>query len=134
MAESSGLPIVSGATYPTLISGTANVVGNWQVAETNLIIIGAAGINYILHSLAVGIQNTVGAITIRVYELINGVERQVYPVPLATTFTMGVDPAGIWIINGSVAMHGLFRVTVQSNNAGDNGVAVSYDFLMEQCG
>jgi hypothetical protein len=117
---SAGLPPVVG-----------NTVANWQVAEANLITLGANDVSNKVHSLIVGIQNCVGAITIRMYTQVNGVERQVFPTPLATTFTVAADGPAIVVINGTWGIHEALRITCQSNNAADNGAAIEYDAMLE---
>ena len=54
-------------------------------------------------------------------------KRQIYE----QAFNATTDPAGLPIINGSWATHDVIRVTLQSNNAADNGKAVDYDFMLE---
>ena len=116
-------------------SGQAPVVGsttaNWQAAEANLITLGANDVRNKVHSLIVGIQNLIGNITIRLYTQVNGVERQVWPTPLATTFIIGTDGPAIAVINGTWRIHEALRVTVQSDSAPDNGAAVTYDAMLE---
>jgi hypothetical protein len=46
-------------------------------------------------------------------------------------FDTTTDPPGLPIINGIWAIHGVLRVTLQSNNAADNGKAVDYDYMLE---
>jgi hypothetical protein len=109
----------------------AAVTANWNAAEQDLVTIGAAGVRYKLHNLTVGIQNLIGNITIRMYTLVNGVQRQIYPVPLITTFNVATDPPGICVINSTLGISNAVRVTVQSDNAADNGLAVDYDYMLE---
>lgn len=117
----------------------SSVTANWQSGtatsgETgaNLVSIGSAGDRKKLHSLAIGIGAlTVGAtITIKLFMNINGVENKVYPPP-ATTFLVGTDPNGVWVVNGTLEITGVLRVEVQSNNAGDNGKAITYKYDLE---
>ena len=58
---------------------------------------------------------------------VNGIERKVYE----QTFNAATDPPGLWIVNGTVGIHEAIRVTLQSNDAADNGKAVDYDYLLE---
>jgi hypothetical protein len=110
------------------IAPTRNTVtGNWQTAETNLVSLGIAGGVRTINMLAIGIQNLVGNISIRMYMQVNGVERQFYPIPGALTFSVAVDAPAIPVINGTMGIFGLLRVTVQSDNAADNGAAVTYE-------
>jgi len=110
---------------------TGSHAANWQVAEQDLVSIGAANTKYKLHSLIVGIQNLVGNITIRMYTLVAGVERRIYPIPAAATFSVAADAPALPIVNGTWGIHDVVRVTVQSDNAADNGQNVDYDYLLE---
>jgi hypothetical protein len=82
-----------------------------------------------LHSLLVNISAlTPGAtITVKLFMEVNGVERKVYN----QDFTQGTDPDGLWIVNGTVGIHEALRVEVESDNAGDNGAAINYDYMLE---
>jgi hypothetical protein len=112
------------------------VTANWQSGiatsgETgaDLITIGADDVKYKLHSLVVNISAlTAGAvIAIKLFMSVNGVERKVYH----QSFTQGSDPDGLWIVNGTVGLHEVLRVELQSNNAVDNGQPVDYDYMLE---
>ena len=113
------------------LSGQAPVVGtttaNWQAAEANIISIGADNIRNKVHSLVLDINALVGTVTIRLYQQVNGVERRVYQ----QAFTVAADGPGLWIINGSLMIHEVLRVTAQSNNVADNGQAIGYDCSLE---
>jgi len=114
------------------VPGTnGNLAANWQAAEQNLCIIGAALTRYKVYNLTIGIAALVGNITIRMYTDVNGVDTQIYPLPLATTFNVATDPPGIPIINSFWAIKNALRVTVQSDAVADNGAVVSYDYLLE---
>ncbi|KTB48992.1 hypothetical protein DEALK_18390 [Dehalogenimonas alkenigignens] len=103
-------------------------VADWQVAESNLIVVGAPGAKYKLHDLSLGIQNLAGTqVTVRLYKKINGVERRVYE----QSFDAAADGPGLPVVNGSWAIHDTLRITVRSNDPADNGKAVDYDFLLE---
>jgi hypothetical protein len=58
---------------------------------------------------------------------VKGTERKVYE----QAFNATSDPPGLWVVNGTVAIHESLRVTLQSNDAADNGKAVDYDYLLE---
>ncbi len=107
------------------------VVGNWQAAETDLIILGANNTRNKIHALNVQILGMAGVITIRMYTQVNGVERQIFPDPLATTFTVALDGPAIAVINGTFGISEALRVTVQSTAVADNGVALAYDATIE---
>jgi hypothetical protein len=104
------------------------VTADWQLAEANIVSIGAAGVRYKLHDLTVSIHNLVGTqVRVRLYKTVNGDERKVYD----QAFDASIDTSGLPIINGSWAIHDVLRVTLQSNNPADNGKAVAYDFMLE---
>jgi len=105
-----------------------SVIQNWQTAESNVVTIGAASVRYKVHALLLSIHNLAGTtITIRLYLPVNGAERKVYE----QSFNAATDPPGLWIINGTLGIHEALRVTLQSNDAADNGKSVDYDFMLE---
>lgn len=105
-----------------------SVIADWQAAEADVVSIGSAGARNKLHSLLLSVHELVGtSVTVRMYLPVKGVERRVY----AQTFDATTDPPGIWIVNGTVAIHEVLRVTLQSNDAADNGKAVDYDYMLE---
>jgi len=114
------------------LAGEPPVIGSaiqdWQTAESEVVLVGANNARHKLHSLLVSIHNLVGTvITVRLYMQVNGIERKVYE----QTFDAGADPPGLWIVNGTVGIHEVLRVTLQSNNAADDGKAVDYDYMLE---
>jgi hypothetical protein len=107
---------------------TGSTTADWQAAESDIISLGADDAMYKLHSLLLSIHNLVGTvITVRLYTKINGSERKVYEQP----FNASTDPPGLWVANGTVGIHQSLRVTLQSNDAADNGQAVDYDYSLE---
>ena len=117
----------------------SSVDADWQSGTAtsgdtgaDLVSIGAASDRKKLNSLQVDIsQLTTGAtITIRLYELVNGTERRLYPPP-GTTWVVGTDPDTIWVVDGTVEITGVLRVEVQSDNASDNGEAIAYKYALE---
>ena len=119
--------------------GESSVPGDWQSGTgfsgepgDDLVNIGTADERKKLHSLVVGIGAlTVGAtITIKLFMLVKGVLTKVYP-PVGSTWTPGTDPNGIWVVTGTLEIDGILRVEVQSNNAGDNGRAITYKYDLE---
>lgn len=105
-----------------------STAGEWNTAESEVVTIGASGTKYKLHSLLLGIHNLVGtAIVVRLYLPVNNMERKVYE----QTFDVTTDPPGLWIVNGTVGIHEVLRVTLQSNNAADNGKEVDYEYMLE---
>ncbi len=107
---------------------TGSVMQNWQTAENDVVSIGAAANKNKVHDLSLNISNLVGTvITVRLYKKVNGVERKVYE----QSFNAATDPPGLPVINGTWATHDVIRITLQSNNAADNGKAVDYDYMLE---
>ena len=101
---------------------------DWQTVESNVVSIGAAGIRNKIHDLTLSVHNLVGTqIRVRFYKKVNGTERKVYD----QSFDATSDPVGLPVINGTWAIHDTLRVTLQSNNATDNGKAVDYDYMLE---
>ena len=101
--------------------------GNWQTAEADIVSIGAVLTNYKLHSLVLDINNLVGTVTIRMYQDVVGTERRCYQ----QAFTVAVDGPGLWIVNGTVGIHEILRVTAQSDAVADNTKAIGYDYMIE---
>jgi hypothetical protein len=107
---------------------TNSIPGDWQTVEADVVSIGEVDTRYKLHSLLLSIHNLVGTvITVRLYMQIQGIERKVYE----QAFNAAMDPPGLWVVNGTVAIHEVLRITLQSNDAADNGKAVDYDFTLE---
>jgi hypothetical protein len=107
---------------------TGSVIQDWQTAEADVVSIGEAGVSNKVQDLSLNISNLVGAlIIVRLYKNINGVERKLYE----QSFNAATDPPGLPIINGTWATHDVIRVSLQSDNAADNGQAVDYDFMLE---
>ena len=119
-------------TQTDKLAGMAPVTGSatqdWQTAEADVVSIGEAGVSNKVQDLSLNISNMVGAlIIVRLYKNINGVERKLYE----QSFNAATDPPGLPIINGTWATHDVIRVSLQSDNAADNGQAVDYDFMLE---
>lgn len=107
---------------------SGEVAADWQAAESDIVSLGTGGIRYKMHSLLLSIHNLVGTtITVRLYTKVKGVERKVYE----QAFNAATDPPGLWIVNGTVGIHDSVRVTLESNDAADNGQSIDYDFLLE---
>ena len=107
---------------------TGSTAAGWQAAEQDVVTIGSSGVKHKLHSLLLSIHYLVGtAITVRLYMIVAGGERRVYEQAFDTT----TDPPGLWIVNGTVAIHEPLRVTLESNSAADNGKAVGFDYMLE---
>lgn len=112
----------------TIVPVTGSTIDNWQAAEADIVNVGSANVRHKIHSLLLSIHNLAGTvITVRLYMRVNGVERMVYDQEFDAT----ADPPGLWIVNGTVGIHEALRVTLQSNNAADNGKAVDYNYMLE---
>ena len=110
------------------VPGTGSTTDDWQTGEAEVASIGPVGTRNKLHSLLMSIHNLVGTtITVRLYMQVKGTERKVYE----QLFNAATDPPGLWVVNGTVAIHEALRITLQSNNAADNGKAVDYDYMLE---
>lgn len=110
---------------------TGSATQNWQTAEADVVSIGSAAERNKVHDLTLNISNLVGTVvTVRLYKKVNNAERKVYE----QAFNAIDDPPGLPVINGAWATHDVIRVTLQSNNAADNGQAVDYDYLLEAMG
>jgi hypothetical protein len=107
---------------------TNSISADWQTAEADVVSIGEVDTRYKLHSLLLSMHNLVGTvITVRLYMPVTGVERKVYE----QTFNATTDPSGLWLVNGTVGIHQILRVTLQSNDITDNGQGVDYDYIAE---
>ena len=113
------------------LAGLAPVAGSatqdWQTAEADVVAIGEAGVSNKVQDLSLNISNLVGVLIIRLYKNVNGVERKLYE----QSFNAATEPPGLPIINGTWATHDVIRVSLQSDNAADNGQTVDYDCLLE---
>ena len=108
--------------------GEGSTTADWQLAEAEVVTVGTIGIRNKIHDLTISIHNLVGnTIIVRLYKAVNGIERKVYE----QDFNTAIDPPGLPVINGSWAIHGVLRATVQSNDPTDNGKAVDYDYMLE---
>lgn len=108
------------------VTGTANKT--WNTGEADVVSIGADDTKNKLHSLLLSIHNLVGTIiTVRMYMEVKGTERKVYE----QAFDATSDPPGLWIVNGTIGIHEVLRVTLQSNAAADDNKDVDYDYMLE---
>jgi uncharacterized protein YbcI len=120
-------------TSTNKLAGETPVVGtatqNWNAAEANIVSIGADGVKTRIHSLFISLHALTAAatITIRMYAEVNGTERLFY----RESFVIGVDTPGQLLINGTVGVHEIVRVTAQSDTAADDGLGIAFDYLKE---
>ena len=116
------------SAFPRDNHGEGSTTADWQLSETNVVSIGTVGTSNKIHDLTLSIHNLVGSqITVRLHKAVNGTEQEVYE----QNFDAATDPPGLPVINGSWAMHGILRVTLQSNDVADNGKTVDYDYMLE---
>jgi len=103
---------------------------SWNTSEANIVSIGANDTKYKLHSLVVDMNALhVGAtITLRMYSQINGTERKLYD----EDYVVGTDPDGVWLVDGTVGIHEVLRVSAESNAATDDGASIPYDYILEE--
>jgi hypothetical protein len=115
---------------------SGSVAGNWNSGtatsgETgaDVVTIGASDTRKKLHSLLLNISDfQAGAkVTVKLFMQINDTERKVYE----QEFKQGTDPDGLWIVNGTVGIHEVLRVEVESNKAADDSVSMDYDYMLE---
>ena len=118
-------------TQTDKLAGDAPVTGSatqdWQTAEADVVSVGEAGVSNKIQDLSLNVSNLVGVLIIRLYKNVNGVERKMYE----QSFNAATEPPGLPIINGTWATHDVIRVSLQSDNAADNGQTVDYDCLLE---
>ena len=70
---------------------TGATVANWQLAESEIVLIGETGKRFKIHDMTLSIHNLVGnQITVRLYKPVYGIERCCYE----QVFDAGSDPPG----------------------------------------
>ena len=100
---------------------------NWNAGEEDIVLLGTDNVSNKLHSLVLDISALVGSITIRLYMEVVGGEIRVYQ----QAFTVAADGPGLWIVNGTVGIHEVLRVTAQSDNLADDAQPIGYDYMLE---
>ena len=114
----------------TPVSGT--ITQNWNTAEMNVVVIGAASTRYKVQSAIVDISALIGNITLRMYISVNGVQREIFPAKSGTTFNVPAgDAPGVALINGTYGIANILTITAQSDNVADNGQAIGYEYFLE---
>ena len=121
------LAILNKLAGEPIIEGSATK--DWNTSEQDLVSLGAASTRKKLHSLIVdiGALTNTATITIRLYMKVNGTEKKLYE----QGFTVGTDPDSCWVVNGTIGIHDVLRVTCQSDNAADDGKAIAYTTMLE---
>ena len=104
---------------------------NWKSeGPLEVCTIGADSKSYRVQSLVLGTAELSGSvITITLEMEVDGIVDIVYDQSFNRS--PGHDPPGLWIINGTVGIHEALAVKVKSNNVGDNGKVVRYDYILE---
>lgn len=111
-----------------------SVTKNWNTAVDSpdgagglLVNLGTAATRKKLHSLLLDASAlTDGAIIhVKLFIKINGTQRKVYD----ETFTIAVDPDGLWIVNGTVGLHDVLSVAVYSDTG--ESKAIGYTAMPE---
>ena len=115
---------------------SGSVIASWQSGTAasgepgaDLVNIGFSDTNYKIHSLVIDISELTdgAAVIVKLLIEVNSIEKKVY----SQSFAKGADPDGLWIVNGTLSIQDVLRVEVHSDNAGDNGKAVAYDYMLE---
>ena len=121
---------------PRLSGNKGTTTANWYTGmgtsgETggDAVAIGTAGTYKKVQALWLNIENLANGatVTVRLYHPINGVEKKVYQ----QSFARGVDPNGLWIISGTLAVSGILRCEIQSDNSGDIAKSIAWEWVTE---
>ncbi len=101
---------------------------SWS-SESDVISVGEAGGRLLLHSLVLGVGELSGSVlTVRMYLKVAGGEQKVYQ----QEFGRDDRTEALWIVNGSVGIHDMLRVTLQSSDPADDGRPVHYDYMVQE--
>ncbi len=124
------------ADCPGIIEPTSGSTGakNWQTeVPLEVCTIGADGKYYRVQSLVLGTGELSGSvITVTLEMEVDGVVNTVYEQDFNRS--VGHDPPGLWIINGTLGIHEALVAKLKSNSPDDNGKAVRYDYSLESAG
>jgi hypothetical protein len=114
------------------LSGKEPVWGSTRASwstESDVISLGETDKRLLLHSLLLGVGELCGSlITVRMYMKVGDLEQKVYQ----QSFTPPAITPGLWIVNGTVGIHNMLKVTLQSNDSADDGRAVYYDYMVQE--
>lgn len=123
-----GIPQLSGNKGTTTADWYA---GTGTSGETggNVITIGTVSTYNNVQSLWLNIENLANGatVTVRLYHSINDVEKKVHQ----QSFIRGIDPNGLWIISGTMAISGTLRCELQSDNSGDTAKSIAWEWVMQ---
>lgn len=123
-----GIPNPSGNKGTTTANWYAGI-GTSGETGGDVVTIGIPGVFNKVQALWLNIENLVnGAIvTVRLYHSINDVEKKVHQ----QSFTRGIDPNGLWIISGAMAISGTLRCELKSDNSGDTANSIDWEWVTE---
>lgn len=121
----------------TRLSGNQGATtANWYAGigtsgETggDVITIGIPGNFSKVQALWLNIENLVNgaSVTVRLYHSINNIEKKVHQ----QSFTRGIDPNGLWIISGAMAISGTLRCELKSDNSSDTAKSIAWEWVIE---
>ncbi|MGW8177235.1 MAG: hypothetical protein ACWGQW_00340 [bacterium] len=113
----------NGSTTDNWYSGVAT---SGETGE-DLVTIGANDENNMIGSLWLSINNLgTSRIWVRMYQQINGTEREVYK----QDFNTFDDPDGLWVVNGQLVISEALRVEVQSEDSGDTSKQIDWEYVI----
>jgi hypothetical protein len=121
---------------PQLSGNKGTTTANWYAGTgtsgeigSDVVTIGTASTYKKVQALWLNIENLANGatVTVRLYHSINDVEKKVYK----QSFTRGIDPNGLWIISGAMAISGTLRCELQSDNSGDTSRSIAWEWVME---
>jgi len=64
-------------------------------------------------------------VTVRLFHSINDIEKKVHQ----QSFTRGIDPDGLWIIGGVMAISGTLRCELKSDNLADTAKSIAWEWV-----
>lgn len=123
-----------GAGGEVLTDTKGTTTANWKtgvatsgLAGADLLTIGANDTFTTVKTLLVDVGGlTVGAnVMIRLYSQVNGTEKKTYQ----QEFVTGVDPDGLWIIDGNLSLNEAIRCELFSDVTGDNGRSIAWEHV-----
>jgi len=122
-----GIPKLSGNKGTTTANWHAGI-GTSGETGGDVITIGTASTYNKVQALWLNIENLANGatVTVRLYHLISDVEKKVHQ----QSFTRGMDPNGLWIISGDMAISGTLRCELQSDNSGDTSKSIAWEWVM----
>jgi hypothetical protein len=119
----------SGAT----IVNSASISADWNSSGPAIVCtLGAAGVQYRVHSLIIDISALGGNVTPIMLMSVNGIQKQIFPPKTGTTFKVSDgDSPGIALINGTFCIANPLEIRVSSDLPGDDGTSIGYEYFLE---